>query len=281
MLKFFASSISVYIHAGYLKLAYKPGAWHRSKKQTLLHQHQYASGANAQINLANMSEAWGKAFNGMPKKSAFLHLTIADELLKYFIVLPPANAKSLQDYMAVANMRFETLFGLPGDDWQMNADWQLASPSLVCAIPKALQIAISDSARIHRQHVLSLQPRFVRIWNDCRAQLLAGDWFATIFDQNVVLAMINEGRLQAIKVLTLPLDNAQDWMCAQIQRESISHQLPMPGQLKLAGDIPSNWKCVDSSISKTWPIATLVLPKTEISPLKVKEPAHLQARAAS
>ncbi|MFZ6765923.1 hypothetical protein ACO0LM_02475 [Undibacterium sp. Di26W] len=217
----------------------------------------------------------------MSKKSTLLDLTITDDLVKYFVVLPPANAKSLQDYMAVAKMRFESLYGLPSDDWQINADWQLASPSLVCAIPKMLQMAISNSTKTCRQHVLSMQPRFVRIWNDCRHQLAAADWFATIFDQSVVLAMINEGRLQAIKTLIMPLGSTQDWLCAQIQRESISHQLPMPGQLKLVGDIPAHWACANSSTSKTWTVTKLVLPSTDASPLKAKEVDRLPARAAS
>ncbi|MFZ3002513.1 MAG: hypothetical protein WA071_19515 [Undibacterium umbellatum] len=251
MLKFFCSSLLVDINSQQIRTSLQPAKFRKSRQPEV--SHPFVIDGESESH--DFAKQWAAVFANSGSKSGFLEIIMDDTLVKYFVLTPPANARSLKDFHTAALMRLETLFGVTSDDWQISADWQKNRPSLVCAMPKALLKKISHASKKTIQHILSLQPRFVWRWNQCKQRILPEAWFISVEKQSMTLAAVHDGYVCMLKTILLPDETDETWLRTQLQRAAILHQLPQPGQLLLVGEIPAAWKCTSVQQTNLYQIA--------------------------
>jgi hypothetical protein len=65
----------------------------------------------------------------LPHNTAQIEVVFDDSYARFWHVTPPLHASRLSDLQTAASVRFETLFGMPGDDWVIEAAWHAKRPS--------------------------------------------------------------------------------------------------------------------------------------------------------
>lgn len=182
----------------------------------------------------------GKEFESILHESGCRHrsveLILSDDSVRLFLATPPINAGSLRDCRAAAMMRFQTLYGEPAENWQVEGDWDAYSPFLVCAIPKPLLSALKEAAANARCQLTSIAPHFIVTWNQSRQQLRAGAWLGILQGQRFSLAATAKRRIAAIRSTSVsPLPVNQEWLATYVQREALRLNLPMPELIQVCG----------------------------------------------
>jgi hypothetical protein len=170
-------------------------------------------------------------------------IILADDWVRRFMVTPPANAASLADCRAAAEVRFATLYGEPMPDWHLAADWDARQPFLACAVPRALLAALQQVAQAHKLVLLEIAPQFVVAWNRFRRDITPGAWFGLLHGQVLMLAVPNENGLNAIREVALPAGvlKSQALMPEMLLREALRMNLAMPSEIRLCGQWPAHW----------------------------------------
>jgi hypothetical protein len=158
-------------------------------------------------------------------------IVLADELVRYFLVTPPKNAGSLHDCRAAAQMRFQSLYGEPATQWQIEADWDAVQPFLACALPVELLQALQAVLAEQQLAFAELAPRFVATWNLWRGKLQRDAWLGVAHERGMTVGAIHDGRLHAVRHLDASLGSLRDVLA----REALLLNLPMPARLQLAG----------------------------------------------
>lgn len=170
-------------------------------------------------------------------------IVLADEWVRLFMATPPHNTGRLQDCRAAAAMRFQALYGEPGHEWQLEADWDARHPFLACAIPHVLLNALRQVAQDCALQLISVTPHFIAAWNRWHKSLQAGAWFGVVSDNFLTLGLIDQKRLCAVRTTALPADACDDphWMTAHLAREALRMNLALPTQIQLCGQVPGQW----------------------------------------
>ena len=182
-----------------------------------------------------------------------VHATIADDLVRYFIVTPPANGASMQDLRAAASVRFQTLYGESLSDWQLAADWQAAAPFLACAVAQRLHAALQIAVTAQRGCLVAVTPDFVAAWNRSRRRLGVDAWLATLRDDVLTLGLVareRKPRLAAVRTLAMPdALPSMAWLREQIARAALLDNLPAPAALHIHGEPSDAWQTHAASSS--------------------------------
>ncbi|MFP3555503.1 hypothetical protein SB861_33035 [Paraburkholderia sp. SIMBA_049] len=184
--------------------------------------------------------AWiGAALDELGGSGLPVHVTFADELVRYFIVTPADNSVRIQDLRAAAGVRFLTLFGENPADWQFGADWQAAEPFLACAVLRRWLDASHQAVSAGRGCVVSALPEFVAAWNRSCRELGADTWLATCGEHSLTLGLVTvepRPRVAAVRTLALPDPMPSiAWLRAQVVRAALLDNLPPPSTLLLHG----------------------------------------------
>jgi hypothetical protein len=218
-------------------------------------------GAPEQPWLKAMLQALGTVLDAVSPapKNRSVQVFIADELARLWLTSPPSNAAEPGDCVAAATLRFESLFGLAAEVWQISADWDAGRPFLCAALPRALVDALSAAFVARGITVLGIAPHWVGTWNKLRGALNAGDWVADVAENTVTVVRAG-GRgwrsgLQPDVVRVLPLPVAQTsqnvaeppsaksflqrentvWLAQNLAREAMRLDLPAPQRVLLCG----------------------------------------------
>lgn len=177
-----------------------------------------------------------------------LSVILSDDLVRLFMVTPPQNAARLQDLIAAANLRFQSLYGEAPHDWQVDANWQTGAPFLACAVPRALVEECRNLANDMRMPLVSLQPHFVASWNAARRELMGAKdhaWLGVLRGHNLSLGIVTakpKQRLNSVRTLTIPAGKADfDWLQEQLTRAAMQAGVSAPNSMLLAGDARSEW----------------------------------------
>lgn len=184
-----------------------------------------------------LDEAGG---NGLP-----VYVTLGDELVRYFIVTPPANAARMQDLRAAAAVRFQTLYGDTEAAWQLTADWQAAEPFLACAVWRnvltALRLAVAPGGGC----LVAVTPCFVNAWNVLRGELGANAWLATLRDGALTLGLVVNApkpRLASVRTLVLPEPVPPlPWLRERVARAALLDDVTAPDVLHIHGPQIDGW----------------------------------------
>jgi hypothetical protein len=179
--------------------------------------------------------------NGLP-----VYATLADNLVRYFIVTPPGNSARMQDLRAAVAVRFQVLYGEPVPAWQLVADWQVTAPFLACAVSRRLTSALQLGVSAERGCLVSVTPNFVAAWNRSRRQLEANAWLATLADHALTLGLVADAvkpRLAAVRTLALPEEAPpMAWLREQVARIALLDNLPAPSVLHVHGPRLDAWR---------------------------------------
>ena len=175
-------------------------------------------------------------------------IILADGWARYFMVAPPKNIGSMSDCQAAAAMRFHQLFGESGSDWQIHAEWDASAPFLACALPNNLLSGLQLACAGQKLRLHSITPHFIACWNHWSRQLQADSWFGVVNGGSLMLAAIENGRLQALRRSPFLLQHWQDkqYLPTLLQREALRLNLAMPVCLQLCGSLPQDSRAVET-----------------------------------
>jgi len=171
------------------------------------------------------------------------HIVLADDLVRYFTVVPPKNAGSLRDCHAAAQMRFRTLYGeTSADAWRIDADWHAREPFVACAVPAPLLLALQNALVERRIVLMSVVPQFIAAWNQWRAKLRGDAWFGVAHEHGMTIGAIHQRTLHAVRALA-PLADGADLSSVptRLAREALLLNLPAPARLQLTGSHLTGW----------------------------------------
>lgn len=190
-----------------------------------------------------------------------VHATLDDDLVRYFIVTPPANGARMQDLRAAAGVRFQVLYGEPLADWHLAADWQCAAPFLACAVSRRLHAALQLAVNAQRACLASVTPSFVAAWNRSRRRLGADTWLATLGEHALTLGLVagvKKPHLAAVRTLQLPKTiPSMAWLRDQLARAALLDNVPAPSVLYIHGRPLDEWQpdpasSADVGLSVQW-----------------------------
>ena len=105
----------------------------------------------------------GSALQSLPEtaRGVSVDVVLDDELVKLFVVEPPAGLTRFSDLEAASGVRFEELFGFDASEWVISADWHARHGFMASAAPRWLLAALHGTdARVSR-----IEPAFVRSYN--------------------------------------------------------------------------------------------------------------------
>lgn len=190
-----------------------------------------------------------------------VHATLDDDLVRYFIVTPPANGARMQDLRAAAGVRFQVLYGEPLADWHLAADWQCAAPFLACAVSRRLHAALQVAVDAQRGCLASVTPNFVAAWNRSRRRLGTDTWLATLGEHALTLGLVagaKKPRLAAVRTLPLPKTiPSMVWLRDQLSRAALLDNVAAPSVLHIHGRPLDEWQpdpasSADVDLSVQW-----------------------------
>jgi hypothetical protein len=179
-----------------------------------------------------------------------LCVTLADESVRLFMVIPPHNASRWQDLQAAATMRFAALYGDAPSAWNLQADWNANAPFLACAVPHTLLDALQQVGAQNKMPLLSVTPRFVAAWNRHQQSVPTDAWFGVVQDHSLTLGAIAESpkrHLQAVRSITIPDDgHSPRWLHEQLARAALQLNLSAPKQIQIIGNRSHWWGDIQS-----------------------------------
>jgi hypothetical protein len=175
-----------------------------------------------------------------------VHVTLGDELVRYFIVTPPGNSARRQDLRAAAAVRFQVLYGEAASGWQLVADWQAETPFLACAVSQTVCVALQQAVAAQKACLVSVTPDFVAAWNHSRRALSANAWLATLGESALTLGLVADAtrpRLAAVRTLALPKTTPpMAWLREQVARAALLDDLAAPSVLHIHGAPLDAWQ---------------------------------------
>ncbi|MGQ5524495.1 hypothetical protein ACUHMQ_14720 [Chitinimonas sp. PSY-7] len=168
-----------------------------------------------------------------------LRLTIADPLARFWLVQPPANISSLATLRAVAQARFQQLFGESANSWRIEADWAGDRPFLACALPAALCTAVEQLAQRRGWLLHDALPAFVRAWNQTCHALPDSTWLAFGQGTHLTYAAIEAGQWRYVHCAPVgpapSHDALLDKLSGQARRLAV-HEATLPTQICWLGN---------------------------------------------
>ncbi|CAM2139363.1 conserved protein of unknown function [Pararobbsia alpina] len=186
------------------------------------------------------------AIDEVDGRGLLMHVTVSDDLARYFIVTPPANSARVQDLRAAASIRFQTLYGDSDARWHLVADWQAAEPFLACAVPRRVSAALEQAVAATRGCLISVTPEFAGAWNRVRKQLGADAWIATLNGRVLTLGLVGaapKARLVSVRTLVLPEPVPPlAWLREQIARMALLDNVVPPSILFVQGEPLEAWQ---------------------------------------
>ena len=171
-------------------------------------------------------------------------ITIADALVRMWMVTPPQNATSLADCQAASGLRFHALFGEFAGNWEISADWDARRPFLASAIPRSLLERLNTLCATYQLNLLQLQPQFVSVWNRYCRGLQSESWLALLERNTLTIAAVTQNRLVALRTITVvpELLQQRSWIDQHLQREALLLNLSVPPKLQISGVLPAQWQ---------------------------------------
>ena len=179
---------------------------------------------------------------------ARMHIVLADALVRYFTVIPPANIADFRDCEAAAAMRFAALFDEAPARWEIQADWHLTQPFLACAVPRALKACLEQSARAANVTLMGVAPQYVSAWNRWRRQLTADSWLVLAHGAQLSLGVAIAGELKSVKRLasTGSDDDALTFLPGLLAREALSLGRDLPARVAIIAPLAGQWSAADA-----------------------------------
>lgn len=150
-----------------------------------------------------------------------VQVRLNDDIVRYFMVVPPVNGIRMQDLEASAAMRFQMLYGELVSSWRLIADWQVNRPFLACAVPRSLLGALNAAATAQRTSLISVMPIFVDAWNHFCKNLSPDAWPATLNDRTLTLGVVAGSVRPGLSAVRTLKRRGDSWSAASLRQEIV------------------------------------------------------------
>jgi hypothetical protein len=164
----------------------------------------YISGAKT-IELAAGDGSWtapvealAAALAGQKGEAA---VVLADQFVRYSLLAHNATLKTSEQWLALAQHRFNTLHGPRAAEWQVNVtETAPLGPRLACAVDRTLISRLAEIFVAANLHLASVQPFLVAAFNRIRKTVGNGScWIVVEEPGRLTLALIQRGAWIAIR----------------------------------------------------------------------------------
>jgi hypothetical protein len=157
-------------------------------------------------------------------KAPRVDVVLSDQLVLYFNFEVLPGTRNFRELRQLIQARFEEIFGLPADEWEILADLApFTSPLLICALNRAL---LNELRRIFAEtgHAPpSIQPFFVREFNHWQRRIPAGRiWFGAVERQSLTLALLSPGAWHGLRTHSIS-HNDHDALTLFVRRDQVAH----------------------------------------------------------
>jgi hypothetical protein len=212
-----------------------------------------ADGADIETVLADKLRA---ALVAVHAAKCNMSVTLADELVRMWIVTPPGNASSVADCEAAAMLRFQALFGESALHWEIVADWDAQRPFLACAVARTMLDRIHQVCAEFKLSVQQVAPQFVATWNRFRKAIQPDAWLAVLHRDTLTIGALDQRKLISVRMVTVPAEvmHKKSWLDQHIQREALLFNLKPPKRLQIRGVIPPQWQKNDAGQLHCYPL---------------------------
>ncbi len=131
-------------------------------------------------------------------------LIVSDEFVRYALIPWSDNVYKKSEVAALSRIHFETLFGDAAANWDIQTEPAVyGQASISCAMDKALLSSLLDLLKAHGLRLASLQPYFVRAFNQWHNRLIGDGVFAVVEADQCVLACYKNSAWHSIRSFKL------------------------------------------------------------------------------
>lgn len=213
---------------------------------SLLPLEAYLGGANAPEN-ADWEPSMATVMAQTEVKTGVnLHVTIADDWVRYWLVAPPEGLRSLDEMRALAVSRFEQLYATSIDGWTLAADWSLKGASLVCALPSRLLASLQNVSAQYQWHIETIQPQAVRLMNGRRDRIGKHAWVCAFSTGTFLAVLLEDGVLRHARQFRFDSLPSVEDVCLRLETELLRIGCDVPPVALMLGRGPElrdlgNW----------------------------------------
>lgn len=190
-------------------------------------------------------------------RGANANVVLSDQLVRYFIFETPPGLRNLNEFRQALAARFKQIFGLPPDDWVIEADAHpRSSRSLACAMDKRLLGELRGILQTAGLQTSSLQPFLVQAFNRHRPNLSKRPfWFAAAERESLSLAFINGSHWHGFKAHRMESDVHQILPTLIARNSMLFGVAETENQVWISGVLPSFDEDQDISVlgTRLWP----------------------------
>ncbi|MEK8031543.1 hypothetical protein AACH06_12010 [Ideonella sp. DXS29W] len=158
-------------------------------------------------------------------------VTLAEDLVRWWLVTAPPGARSLAELEAFAKLRHEELFGHPADGGTMACRWRLDGPSVCCAqAASAAKCADTLVARLgwRLSEVSPATQRLMDIWRTKKRS--AGAVVCRSASDRAVAWWLVDGLPVELRTVRLPAENPAAALDRELARVSSRRSEVTPGR---------------------------------------------------
>jgi len=174
-----------------------------------------------------------------------MQVTVGDDLLRWWMVSPPAGISSLAELEGFARLRYEELHGSSLKGWVLRARWFVSGASVCCALPASLVEGVR-ALKWRGAARPQLIPASRRLLSHWRAPARAAEQVVVCMsdEHRALLWWLAGGRPVRVRSLPVPASDPGGLLAAEIIRvrtgESSNQDVPLPVTVLQAG--PSTWR---------------------------------------
>ncbi|HEX5125191.1 MAG TPA: hypothetical protein VFW00_00485 [Rhodocyclaceae bacterium] len=169
---------------------------------------------------------------------ADLHVTVADDLARYWMVAPPQGVNSLAELRSLAENRFESLFSDTAQHWHIEADWRIANGIFACALPSSFVASLRATSARQGCTLKSVQPLAVRLLNRHAKDIKPNAWLCVFSARGVVSVLVTGGHATIVRQFRFTTPPLADEMLVRLETEVLRAGTEMPPTVYFAGDAP-------------------------------------------
>ncbi len=158
----------------------------------------------------------GKSYAGCELK-----VVLASQLVRYLALTPLALAMNTAEKAAYVQGAFQEIYGAVAETWQVQVNDAAPDESIVAAaVDKSLLQGLDNIAKKYQLKLSAVQPHLMQAFNLLSHQFKQPHtYFAVIEPQRIVIAKLNKGKWQHLRMLA----RATDWasqLGELVERES-------------------------------------------------------------
>jgi hypothetical protein len=154
-------------------------------------------------------------------RHAELDIVVADSFVRYALIPWSEAIDKPSEAETLAQLNFETLFGVSAADWHITADMRAyGKAGIACGIEREFFLALQALCTQHGLRLRSLQPNFMRLFNRVRSRIGGDAMLVASEDGCCVFACVKGGEWLSIRSLR-PEGPVDDWLPVASRREAL------------------------------------------------------------